>query len=69
MFSGLLDTTCPHDTAQEYAKKIGDDVVYFETWNTADHFFWPYASDEEFMNLLVAQLQPPTSDLELEFLS
>ena len=65
---GTWDEVCPHSQAVNYKKILGDIVVDFKEYGEKDHGFWAYANDENFMQNLVAQLQPPT-DLKQEFLS
>ena len=64
MFTGTVDEMCSHSHALEYAKKIGDAVVAVESFSLRDHSYWSYASDEDFMTKLVAQLQTPASEQE-----
>lgn len=67
MFTGTLDEVCPHKQAVEYSQKMGDIVVDFESYKDKTHGFWSYASDDHFIEQLVAQLQVP-SELEETFL-
>ena len=65
MFTGTMDEMCSHSHALEYAKKIGDAVVAVESFSLRDHSYWSYASDKDFMDKLVAQLQTPQSEHEI----
>ena len=59
MFVGAWDEVCPHDTALQYAKIIGDPVGQIYTFEAKMHGYWSYASDENFMQKLVTELQAP----------
>ena len=60
MFTGTLDEVCPRQQALDYAKIIGDPIQEIYAFKGKTHGFWAYASDEDFMQKLVTQLQAPS---------
>ena len=61
MFVATDDETCTYATAQETAAILGDIVTNFETFEDADHLYFWQQNDEEYMDLLISELQVPAS--------